>query len=126
MDNATTRPKLSLPNVLLRLEGIAALAGSIALYSYFGGELLPFVLLFLLPDLALLGYIANARLGGLAYNTVHTYLVPALILALGLLTNTPALAQIACIWFGHISMDRMLGLGLRYLNSTKETHFQRV
>jgi hypothetical protein len=126
MNHPTNWRNMSLPKALLHLEGAAALAASIALYSHFGGELLPFVLLFLVPDLSLLGYVANARLGGVLYNTVHTYLVPALVLVLGLLTNTQLVLQVACIWLAHISMDRTLGLGLRYLNSTKETHFQRV
>lgn len=126
MNTPMARRNMSLPSILLRLEGAAALAGSTALYSYFGGELLPFVLLFLVPDLSLLGYLANARVGGLTYNVVHTYLVPGLVLALGLLTNTLVLSQIAGIWFAHISVDRMLGFGLKYLSETKDSHLQRV
>jgi hypothetical protein len=124
MNRETT--SLSQPNLLLRLEGAAALAGSIALYSRFGGELLPFALLILAPDLSMLGYSVNARVGALVYNSVHTYVVPGLVLALGLLTNTPALSQIAAIWFAHISMDRMLGFGLKYPTAFKDTHFQRL
>lgn len=96
------------------------------LYSYFGGDLLPFVLLLLVPDLSMLGYLVNPRLGALTYNTVHTYVVPGVVLALGLLTNTPVMSQIAFIWFAHISMDRTIGFGLKYPNSFKETHLQRV
>lgn len=122
----TTRRNMSLPGVLLRLEGLAGLAGSIVLYSYFGGDLLPFVLLLFVPDLSMLGYLVNPRLGALTYNSVHTFVVPGVVLALGLLTNTPAMSQIACIWFAHISMDRTLGFGLKYPNSFKETHLQRM
>lgn len=118
--------RMSLPNALLRLEGAAALAGSIALYAHFGGELLPFLVLLLAPDLSAVGYLANTRIGALTYNAVHTYIVPGVLLALGLLTNTLVLSQIACIWFAHISMDRMFGFGLKYPTVFNDTHLQRV
>lgn len=117
---------MSLPGVLLRLEGAVGLIGSIALYSSFGGELLPFLLLILAPDLSMVGYLVNTRVGALTYNSAHTYLAPAVLLALGLATNTPVVSQIAAIWFAHISMDRLVGYGLKYPTEFKDTHMQRV
>ena len=117
---------ISLPNVLLRLEGGAALVGTLALYFNFGGSLLPLVLLILAPDLSMVGYLVNTRVGALAYNLVHTYVLPGVVLALGLLTNSPVVSQIALIWLAHISMDRLVGYGLKYPTEFKDTHLQRV
>ena len=126
MKRETTGQSMSLPSILLRLEGAAGLIGSIALYSAFGGDLLPFLVLILAPDLSAVGYLVNTRIGALTYSIVHTYVLPGALLALGLLTNMPVLSQIACIWFAHISMDRMVGYGLKYATSFKDTHMQRV
>ncbi len=34
--------------------------------------------------------------------------------------------EISVIWIAHISMDRLLGFGLKYPGSFKFTHFQAV
>jgi hypothetical protein len=117
---------MSLPSVLLRLEGAAGFIGSLALYFNFGGDILPLVLLILAPDLSALGYLVNKRIGALTYNIVHTYVLPGALLALGLATNSPVVSQIASIWLAHISMDRMVGYGLKYPSDFKDTHLQRV
>jgi len=36
-----------------------------------------FLLLFLLPGLSMLGYLAGLRVGAVAYNLAHVYAVPA-------------------------------------------------
>ena len=55
-----------LPAVLLRLEGLAVLGASIALYADGGWSLLAYLLLILAPDLSMLGYVAGPRAGALA------------------------------------------------------------
>ncbi len=52
-----------LPRVLLRLEGLAVLVGALILYldADFGWVLL--VVLFLVPDLSLVGYVLEPRVG---------------------------------------------------------------
>src|SRR5882672_2456799 len=47
------------PLALLRLEGAAALAGAALAYSALGGRWSMFALLFLVPDLSMLGYLAG-------------------------------------------------------------------
>lgn len=126
MARETSEMRMSLPNILLRIEGAAAFIGSLALYFNAGGELLPLVLLILAPDLSMVGYLVNTRVGAMAYNLVHTYILPGALLALGLLTNTAVISQIALIWLAHVSMDRMVGYGLKYPTEFKDTHLQRV
>ena len=49
------------PRPLLQLEGAAVLIVSLLFYHWSQGSWLQFALLFLLPDLAMLGYAANIR-----------------------------------------------------------------
>jgi hypothetical protein len=116
----------TLPGVLLRLEGGALLAAATVFYFSSGGHWLLFLALFLAPDLALVGYLRGPRVGSLTYNLVHTTIVPLLLLVGALLAGlTPGLLA-AAIWLAHIGLDRLVGYGLKYPTSAKETHLGRV
>ena len=110
------------PAVILRLEGLAALALAAAAYAYLGGSWLQFAVLFLVPDLSMLGYLGGRRLGAAAYNAGHSYLGPALMGAAGVALAQPLAQQLALIWAAHIGFDRMLGYGLKYASSFGHTH----
>ena len=85
-----------------------------------------FLLLFLAPDLSMLGYLANPRLGSLVYNLAHTYFVPLVLAGIGLVASSHLCILLALIWAAHIGMDRLLGYGLKYPTAFKDTHLQRV
>lgn len=106
----------------LKLEGLAILSLSIILFWQQSGNWLLFALLILSPDLAMVGYLVNKRVGATVYNLFHTYSITAIPLALGLLTNTPLLISLSLIWVAHIGMDRMLGYGLKLPTGFKDTH----
>jgi hypothetical protein len=57
----------------LRLEGAAAFATVAALYLHAGFSWPLFALLFLAPDLSMLGYLISARTGAAVYNVAHTH-----------------------------------------------------
>jgi len=123
---ATKVQGLSLPNVLLRLEGLTVLIAAIAAYAHQGGSIWLFLLLILAPDLGALGYLMNVRLGSMTYDAVHFYTLPALLAAAALAFNVPMLLLVALIWFAHIGMDRVAGYGLKYPTEFKDTHMQHV
>jgi hypothetical protein len=110
---------------LLRLEGAAALAGATLAYSTMGGRWGVFALLFLLPDLSMLGSLAGRRVGAVCYNTAHSYLGPALLAALGAASNAHGVLCVAATWAAHVGFDRMLGYGLKYGTSFGDTHLGR-
>jgi hypothetical protein len=83
-----------LPAVLLRAECAAVLGASIALYLDADFSALALVLLFLVPDLSFLGYLAGPRGGAATYNAVHTELWPIVIAALGVLADSSVLTQV--------------------------------
>jgi Domain of unknown function (DUF4260) len=78
------------------------------------------------PDLAVLGYLKDAKLGAAIYNLVHTLVSPMVLLLVALLMPNPANIPYALIWFSHIGFDRMLGYGLKYPTAFKDTHLQHV
>jgi hypothetical protein len=114
------------PDVLLRLEGLFALAVTCVAYQrIYPGHWGMFVLLFLAPDVALLGYLrSNDWLSAAFYNVLHAYVLP---LALGLLAwkqGSALMGQLALIWLSHISFDRLLGYGLKFPGVFRYTHIQ--
>jgi hypothetical protein len=118
----TDRPILS----LLRLEGVAAFAAGVALYLVNGGPWLALLPLLLVPDVSMVGYLRDARLGSIGYNLVHNWALGLLVLGLGFLTAQTWLVIAGAILIGHVGMDRALGYGLKLPTSFQETHLGRI
>ena len=119
---------MSLPRILLHLEGAAVLALATAAFFAFGHPWWLFLLLLLAPDLSLLGYLAGPRVGAAAYNAVHTMLGPMVLLGVGwwLGGGASMAVAVALVWLAHIGMDRMVGYGLKYPDSAKRSHFDQL
>lgn len=79
-------------------------------------------LLFLLPDVGMLGYLVNTEVGAVTYNLVHHRLMAVALLALGYYLQQPYFILAGWIVLGHASMDRTLGYGLKFPDSFKHTH----
>jgi Domain of unknown function (DUF4260) len=120
----TTNP--TSPRILLHAEGAVALIGAITFYRELGASWLMFVLLVLAPDLSMLGYLANPRKGALAYNAVHTYILPALLYLGGFAIGSGLVMSLGLIWIAHIGADRLLGFGLKYETAFRDTHLGKV
>lgn len=122
-DSAEKRASGALaPTLLLRLEGAAVLAGSVAVYAHLHLSWLAFAVLFLAPDLFMLGYRFGPKIGAAVYNAGHTYLAPAALCAFGLFAGAPMLVGVGLIWFAHIGFDRLLGYGLKHDDAFGHTH----
>jgi hypothetical protein len=115
-----TRPKW-----LLHAEGAAIFAASVVIYGLQGYRWWIFAALFLAPDLFMLGYLVDVKLGAAIYNFVHTETLP-LALGIAAIFWRPSLLALALIWLAHIGMDRMLGFGLKYPTRFNDTHLARV
>jgi hypothetical protein len=115
-------------DLLLRLEAAFVLAVALIGYAGLHGSWLYFALLFFVPDVSLLGYMAkgNGRLAASFYNVVHCYALP---LAAGLIAwrfGSVLGERLAIIWVAHIAFDRFVGAGLKYAQGFKPTHIQAV
>lgn len=116
----------SAPKVLLHIEGIATLLTASIVYHTAGYSWTWFAILFLLPDISMIGYAFNRNLGSTIYNLGHTHSSVGLLAAIGYFLATPTLYAAALIWLAHIGFDRALGYGLKYPNSFKDTHLSRL
>ena len=110
------------PRPLLQLEDAGVFFLSMAAYYLNHGSWGLFVLLFLVPDVSMVGYLSDARLGALLYNAVHTYIGPLLLGSYGIATDHRTPLLLALVWVAHIGLDRALGFGLKYPTEFKDTH----
>jgi hypothetical protein len=111
---------------LLRWEGVILLIGMTLFYWISGASWLIFALLFFLPDVSMLAYLAGPRIGAGVYNAVHSTIAPMLLVLFGLVTAEPLPGSLAIIWLAHIGFDRMLGYGLKYEAGFRFTHLGRI
>jgi hypothetical protein len=114
------------PGILLRMEGAFVLVFSLFLYRASGARWWVFFLLFLWPDVFMVGYLISVQIGSRLYNVVHTYIFPLALAGVALSQHKTGLWSFAIIWLAHIGMDRTLGYGLKYPTFFKDTHLQRV
>src|SRR6266545_6707306 len=111
---------------LLRLEGGAGLVLAIATYFAEGGNPWLLVPLVVAVDVSMVGYLANARLGAITYNALHTWATGIAVLGAGLWTDTAILAIAGAVLVAHVGMDRVLGYGLKYPTGFADTHLGRI
>jgi len=114
------------PNVLLKLEGLAIFVLALALFWRQSFSWPLFWSIVLLPDLALLGYLVNAKIGARMYNITHSKLLPSALAVVAIVMSNALFSALALIWFVHIGFDRMLGYGLKYPEGFKVTHLGAI
>jgi hypothetical protein len=78
--------------------------------------------LFLSPDLSMLGYLFNNRVGAITYNVVHHKLLAGIAILAGVVAHLPLVLFIGILLWGHSAFDRMMGYGLKYYESFNHTH----
>lgn len=116
---------LSLRKVIY-LEYFIALLLCFYVYMHFQFSLLLFFVFLLVPDISMLGYLFNNKIGALLYNIVHSIIPPTILMFIGFTTSSPSLLMVSLIWLSHIFLDRALGFGLKYKESFKQTHLQKI
>lgn len=118
---------MNMVRAILHLEGAAILIGAIwAYFGYLEGWWLAFVVLLLIPDVSILGFLGGTRIGAVTYNLVHNYVLSAGLVAAGLLVDSAPLIGLGLIFIAHVGMDRALGYGLKFPTHFKDTHLQRL
>ena len=105
MTNANSTPK-----ILLHAEGLTLFIAAIVLYAYTQGNGWAFLLLILTPDLAMVGYRVNPRVGSLVYNAVHTSVLPLTLLVIAWVAGWMTVIHIALIWLASQSLNWTLCL----------------
>ena len=111
---------------LLKLEGFALFVLSIFLFSQLPYPWWVYPLLFFVPDISMIGYARDTRVGAWIYNLVHHYGISIGLYLLGFFLGSLVLQLIGVILFGHSSLDRALGYGLKYPDAFTNTHLGRI
>jgi Domain of unknown function (DUF4260) len=110
--------------MILKLEEAAMTAVAVYFLSIYnlGLPAWAWVLIFFLPDISMLGYLAGTKPGAVCYNLFHHKGI-ALVLAIGgYLLHKDVLTAGGILLLAHASFDRVWGYGLKYSDSFKNTH----
>ena len=107
---------------IIKLEELAMLVLSIYALYLFNSPWWYYLLLFLGPDISMIGYAGGNRLGAIVYNIFHHKGVAIAVFIAGLVMDHYHLQVAGIILFGHSSMDRAFGYGLKYKEGFKFTH----
>ena len=113
-------------NTVIRLEELGMFLFSIFAFSLLPYEWWWFPVLILVPDISMIGYLVNNRVGAILYNIFHHKAVALVVLIAGYnLYNEPMMLA-GIILFGHSSMDRLFGYGLKTFQGFKYTHLGMI
>lgn len=109
---------------IIQLEELGLFAVSV-----FGLYLQPFefswwtwILLFLAPDIGIIGYVISPKIGAITYNLLHHRLIGVTVLAIGYFAHNQYMVLTGLIFLGHSSFDRALGYGLKFPDNFKHTN----
>jgi hypothetical protein len=107
---------------MLKIENATMFLFSIYLFSLLDFEWWWFPILILTPDISMLGYIFNPKIGAITYNIFHHKGIALLLYLIGIYMNNEIITLTGIILFGHASLDRIFGYGLKYEDSFIHTH----
>lgn len=113
-------------SIILRLENLALAV--IALYAYhvLGFSWITFGIFILVPDLAMLGYLANSKVGAICYNIAHSWILACGLLLTAYFLQNDILMSAGLILAAHIGIDRAIGYGLKHYSGFKDTHLGSI
>ncbi len=119
---------------LLKLEELAQFLLCTAILVLYDVPWWTYLLLLLGPDIGMLGYLVNTRVGALTYNLLHHKGLAVVVFGFGmflgeqLYLSLPAMLDhtywtiTGLVLFGHASMDRIFGYGLKFGDHFQHTH----
>lgn len=111
---------------LIKLEELALFGLAIYLNSFLPFPTWVFWALFLAPDLGMLGYLVNPKVGAITYNLFHHKGIAIACYFLGYFLIIHELTLVGVILLGHSSFDRILGYGLKYADAFQHTHLGMI
>ncbi|MGG3452820.1 DUF4260 family protein [Paenibacillus timonensis] len=112
---------------IVHVEYALAFALSLFIYIQLHFPIWLFAVLLFVPDLTMLGYAMNKKIGAMVYNFGHTFIFPLLLASGSLYLSNDNLLLGSVIWIAHICMDRAIGAGLKYPDSSfRDTHLQKI
>lgn len=107
---------------VIAMEEIAMFLLALLGFHYLPFSWWVFPALLLTPDLSMIGYAINPKIGAILYNIAHYKALAIAFFIVGFYLSSSILQLTGIILFAHSSMDRALGYGLKHLNAFNHTH----
>jgi hypothetical protein len=107
---------------ILKLEEAAMFGLCIYGLNLFHVSWWVYLLLLIGPDIGFIGYLAGNKVGAVCYNLFHHKGIAVAVFMSGFILKDEWMQIIGIILFGHSSMDRMFGYGLKLNRGFKHTH----
>ena len=111
---------------VLKLEEILMFVLGIYLFNQLDYAWWWFLVLILAPDIGMVGYLFNNKIGALTYNLFHHKGLAILVYLVGVYFSIPLCQLIGIILFSHSALDRAMGYGLKYDKGFKFTHLGEI
>jgi len=107
---------------LLRLEELAQFLACLYFLIAIDSAWWAYALMIIGPDIGMFGYLVNPKVGAFTYNLLHHKGLAVVLLASGIVLMTGWVTAAGIILFGHASMDRIFGYGLKFGDDFHRTH----
>lgn len=111
---------------IIRLEELAILALCVIALSHHQAAWWWYLLLALGPDISMLGYLGGNKIGAFCYNFFHHKAIAVLVMVAGMALANEWILMVGIVLFGHSSMDRFFGYGLKTSEGFKYTHLGMI
>lgn len=111
---------------VLKLEEILMFVLGIYLFNQLDYGWWWFLVLILAPDIGMVGYLFNNKIGALTYNLFHHKGLAILVYLVGVYFSIPLCQLVGIILFSHSALDRAMGYGLKYDKGFKFTHLGEI
>ncbi|WP_031427424.1 DUF4260 domain-containing protein [Flavimarina sp. Hel_I_48] len=111
---------------LLKIEELGQFLLAMFLFSQLDLSWWWFFGLLFAPDIGMLGYLVNPKVGALAYTIFHHKALAIFLLLTGFYAGNLVLEMAGIILFAHASFDRIWGYGLKYEKGFKYTHLGEI
>ena len=113
---------------ILKLEEIGMTAIAIYLLTIHNLHIAIWIWFFIFfsPDVSMLGYLVNPKVGAITYNIFHHRGIAVVIIGIGYLMKIEVVLSAGILLFAHASFDRIWGYGLKYHNSFNDTHLGKL
>ncbi|HTB51472.1 MAG TPA: DUF4260 domain-containing protein [Ferruginibacter sp.] len=112
--------------LLLKLEELAMFLVSIYALHYLQVSWWWYLITFFGPDISMIGYTAGNTVGAACYNLFHHKGIAIIVLMIGVFTSNWTVEVVGLVLFGHSSLDRFAGYGLKYNEGFKFTSLGKI
>ncbi|MCF8465311.1 MAG: DUF4260 domain-containing protein [Flavobacteriales bacterium] len=111
---------------LLKSEELIQFGACASILYYHNVSWWAYLLLFIGPDVGMVGYIINPRIGAYTYNLLHHKGIAVATGLAGFFTGSTLVFLSGVVLLGHSSMDRVFGFGLKHSDNFKNTHLGTI